>query len=141
MDIVGVGAFLIFYAIILAFGIFIARRKNANTSEDFILAGKNIGFVVGIFTLVATEVGGAFVNGTAEEVYKTGFLWALAPIGYSLSMTINGLFFVARVRQENCITLIDILQKVTTKSKYSLHDINTSSQLLLYRLMVQLLED
>ena len=33
-------------------------------------ANRDSGLSVGIFTLIATEVGGAFVNGTAEEVYK-----------------------------------------------------------------------
>ena len=50
------------------------------------LAGRNLGFVVGIWTLVATEVGGVFVNGTAEVMYKKGALWAIAPIGYSLRL-------------------------------------------------------
>jgi hypothetical protein len=33
---------------------------------------------------VATEVGGAFVNGTAEEVFNRGLLWCIAPAGYSI---------------------------------------------------------
>ncbi len=35
---------------------------------------------------VATEVGGAFVNGTAEEVFNRGALWCIAPVGYSLRL-------------------------------------------------------
>jgi len=48
------------------------------------LAGRKLGLYLGLFSLVATEVGGAFVNGTAEEVYTRGILWCIAPIGYSL---------------------------------------------------------
>ena len=48
------------------------------------LAGRNLGVFVGILTLVATEVGGVFVNGTAEVMFTKGALWTLAPIGYSL---------------------------------------------------------
>ena len=48
------------------------------------LAGRSLGFFVGIWTLVATEVGGVFVNGTSEVMYTQGALWALAPIGYSI---------------------------------------------------------
>ncbi len=48
------------------------------------LAGRTLGLFLGIFSLVATEVGGAFVNGTAEEVYNKGLLWCIAPVGYSL---------------------------------------------------------
>ena len=50
------------------------------------LAGRNLGLVVGIWTLVATEVGGVFVNGTAEVMYTQGAIWALAPIGYSIRL-------------------------------------------------------
>ena len=48
------------------------------------LAGRSLGLFVGIWTLVATEVGGVFVNGTSEVMYTQGVLWALAPIGYSI---------------------------------------------------------
>ena len=50
------------------------------------LAGRNLGLVVGIWTLVATEVGGVFVNGTAEVMYTQGAIWPLAPIGYSIRL-------------------------------------------------------
>ena len=54
--------------------------------DDLFLAGRNLGFIVGIWTLVSTEVGGVFVNGTSEIVYTQGVLWALAPIGYSIRL-------------------------------------------------------
>ena len=34
------------------------------------LAGRNIGMFVGIFTMTATWVGGGYINGTAEIVYR-----------------------------------------------------------------------
>lgn len=34
----------------------------------------------------------------------------MAPIGYALSMTINGLLFVPKIRQKNYVTVIDSLQ-------------------------------
>ena len=43
-------------------------------------------------------------------MYKSGLLWCLAPIGYSLSMTVNALLFVDRLRERNYLTLIDALQ-------------------------------
>lgn len=47
--------------------------------------------------MTATWVGGGYINGTAEAVYKAvnhdgkGLLWAQAPIGYSLSLVIGRL--------------------------------------------------
>ena len=113
MNVLGLIAVIAFYLIILACGIWIAKSKgilHPKKSEDLMLAGRSLGLFVGTLTLVATEVGGAFVNGTAEVTFNQGVLWALAPIGYSLSMTINGLFFVDKLRKANCVTLIDALQ-------------------------------
>ena len=73
MDLIGFTFVVIFYLAILFGGIWIARRKGVLESESLeqlVLANRDLGLGVGIFTLIATEVGGAFVNGTAEEVYK-----------------------------------------------------------------------
>jgi high affinity choline transporter 7 len=69
MDVVGLILVVFLYAFILVCGVFIARYKGVGGgNDDLILAGRNLGLVVGICTLVATEVGGAFINATAEEV-------------------------------------------------------------------------
>ena len=41
-------------------------------AEDSMVAGRNIGVVVGVFTMTATWVGGGYINGTAEAVYGNG---------------------------------------------------------------------
>ena len=50
------------------------------------LAGRNIGMFVGIFTMTATWVGGGYINGTAEIVYNDGLVWCQAPFGYALRL-------------------------------------------------------
>ena len=50
------------------------------------LAGRNIGIFVGIFTMTATWVGGGYINGTAEVMYRDGLIWCQAPLGYALSL-------------------------------------------------------
>ena len=42
--------------------------------------------------LLATWVGGGYINGTAESVYTQGLVWAQAPWGYALSLAIGELF-------------------------------------------------
>ena len=42
------------------------------------LAGRNIGMFVGIFTMTATWVGGGYINGTAEVVFRDGLIWCQA---------------------------------------------------------------
>ena len=53
------------------------------------LAGRNIGMFVGIFTMTATWVGGGYINGTAEVVYTMGLIHCQAPVGYALSLVLG----------------------------------------------------
>ena len=113
MDLVGLAFVALFYLVILVGGLWMARQKGLfepDSWEEIVLAKRELGLCLGIFTLIATEVGGAFVNGTAEEVFNRGLLWCQAPIGYSLSMTINGLFIVPKLRAKKYVTCIDSLQ-------------------------------
>ena len=59
--------------------------------EEVMLAGRNIGVFVGIFTMTATWVGGGYINGTAEIIYKDGLVWCQAPLGYALSLVLGKL--------------------------------------------------
>ena len=55
------------------------------------LAGRNIGMFVGIFTMTATWVGGGYINGTAEIVFNYGLVWCQAPFGYAFSLMLGKL--------------------------------------------------
>ena len=73
MDFIGLVFVALFYLVILLGGLWMARQKGAfepDSWEELVLAKRELGLFLGIFTLIATEVGGAFVNGTAEEVFN-----------------------------------------------------------------------
>uniref|UniRef100_A0AC35F4M5 High-affinity choline transporter 1 n=1 Tax=Panagrolaimus sp. PS1159 TaxID=55785 RepID=A0AC35F4M5_9BILA len=112
-DIWGVIAIIAFYLLILVVGI-IAGRKTANTvgeqTEEVMLAGRNIGTIVGTFTMTATWVGGAYINGTAEALYNGGLAGCQAPIGYALSLVLGGVLFAKKMREEGYITMLDPFQ-------------------------------
>ncbi len=123
MDYLGLLFVAAFYVAVLVLGLCASRRilgrrsddvkEDAAKGEDLLLAGRDLGVVAGVCTLVATEVGGAFLNGTAEEVFRSeggGLLWCVVPIGYSISMAINGFTFAPKLREKGCVTLIDVLQ-------------------------------
>ena len=59
------------------------------------LAGRNIGMFVGIFTMTATWVGGGYINGTAEIVFNDGLIWCQAPFGYAFSLMLGKSCWVA----------------------------------------------
>ena len=75
------------------------------------LAGRNIGMFVGVFTMTATWVGGGYINGTAEIVFRDGLIWCQAPVGYALSLMLGGIFFAHRMRKEGYVTMLDPLQE------------------------------
>ncbi|XGW28777.1 hypothetical protein V3C99_008513 [Haemonchus contortus] len=118
-DVLGVVAIIFFYVLILVVGIWAGRKsKSAKEcvgtegahTEEVMLAGRNIGTLVGIFTMTATWVGGAYINGTAEALYNGGLLGCQAPIGYALSLVMGGLLFAKKMREEGYVTMLDPFQ-------------------------------
>ncbi|VDK63446.1 unnamed protein product [Onchocerca ochengi] len=59
---------------------------------------------------LATWVGGAYINGTAEALYNGGLLGCQAPFGYALSLVIGGILFAKKMREEGYITMLDPFQ-------------------------------
>ncbi|XP_066251445.1 high-affinity choline transporter 1 [Euwallacea similis] len=112
INIAGVISIVIFYVLILAVGVWAGRKKEEgnDSEEEVMLAGRNIGLFVGIFTMTATWVGGGYINGTAEAVYTSGLIWCQAPFGYALSLVFGGIFFANKMRQQGYITMLDPLQ-------------------------------
>ncbi|KAK3602584.1 hypothetical protein CHS0354_020648 [Potamilus streckersoni] len=107
----GLIAIIVFYLLILGVGLWAARKskqtgRDAN-SENVMLAGRNIGLLVGVFTMTATWVGGGFINGTSEIIFSSGLVWCQAPFGYGLSLVFGGLFFAKKMRTKGYVTMID----------------------------------
>ncbi|XP_003218811.1 high affinity choline transporter 1 isoform X1 [Anolis carolinensis] len=118
----GLVAIILFYLAILLVGIWAAwKTRNSGSevdrSEAIIVGGRDIGMLVGAFTMTATWVGGGYINGTAEAVYVPGFglAWAQAPIGYSLSLVVGGLFFAKPMRSKGYVTMLDPFQQIYGK--------------------------
>lgn len=111
INVPGLVSIIVFYLIVLFIGIWAGwkQRKSQVTSdqETVMLAGRNIGLFVGVLTMGATWVGGGFINGSAEATYNDGLVWTQAPIGYSLSLWISGMFFAKKMRDAQYVTMID----------------------------------
>lgn len=115
----GVVSVVFFYIIILVVGIWAGKKKTPHAegeeeheTEEVMLAGRNIGIFVGIFTMTATWVGGGYINGTAEVLYSSGVIWCVAPFGYAASLVVGGYFFATKMREEGYVTMLDPFQEV-----------------------------
>lgn len=115
-NIAGLVSVLVFYVVILAIGVYASWRAKAmetgHKSEDVMLAGRNIGLVVGVFTMTATWVGGGYINGTAEYVFTPGYglVWCQAPVGYAISLVLGGVLFARKMRDAGYVTMLDPFQ-------------------------------
>ncbi|XP_055493074.1 high-affinity choline transporter 1-like isoform X2 [Leucoraja erinacea] len=116
----GIIAIVLFYLLILAIGLWAAWKTHIRTSRaellrnEVIMVGRrDIGLILGMFTMTATWVGGAYINGTAEGVYLAGhgLAWTQAPMGFALSLTIGGLFFAKPMRTKKYVTMLDPIQE------------------------------
>ncbi len=111
INISGLISIILFYLIVLAIGIWAGwKQRKVQSQEDqetVMLAGRNIGLFVGVLTMGATWVGGGFINGSAEETYKSGLVWTQAPVGYGLSLFISGTFFAKKMRDSHYVTMVD----------------------------------
>eukprot|EP00116_Pleurobrachia_bachei_P010160 sb/3470422/ len=137
VDWVGIGGLIFFYFLILFAGLFAKRsphfrlmemmngKKKEQPSvdngeaglshtEDLMLAGRNINYAVGIFTMTATWVGGGYINGAAEAVISGGILNCQAPFCFATSLCIGGLFFAKKMRSMKFITMLDPFQHPTS---------------------------
>lgn len=117
VNIAGIVSVVLFYILILAVGIWAGRKSKKLTGEEgeadeVMLAGRNIGLFVGVFTMTATWVGGGYINGTAESVFKDGIMWTQAPMGYALSLVLGGYFFANKMRAEGYVTMLDPFQEL-----------------------------
>ncbi|CAF3234006.1 unnamed protein product [Rotaria socialis] len=111
----GLASVVVFYVLILLVGIWAGRKQKSSEkspdTEEIMLAGRNIGLLVGIFTMTATWVGGAYINGTAEQVFSTGLLACQAPLGYAISLVVGGLLFARPMRNAGYVTMLDPFQR------------------------------
>ncbi|XP_068183834.1 high-affinity choline transporter 1-like [Antennarius striatus] len=116
-NIPGVIVMVFFYLLVLGTGIwasFKSKRKQkksgATGMEMVILGNRSINSVVGVFTMTATWVGGAFITGIGEMIYtpSMGLIWTIMIlIAYSSSFVAIGLVFVKPMRDRNCVTMLD----------------------------------
>ncbi|XP_075546728.1 high-affinity choline transporter 1-like [Dermacentor variabilis] len=121
INIPGLVAIVFFYFIILVVGIWAGRKNDAprrstlsmsmGEESDIMLAGRNIGLFIGVFTMTATWVGGGYINGTAEVIYISGLAWCQAPFGYALSLLIGGYLFAVKMRKAGYKTMLDPFQQ------------------------------
>ncbi|XP_068183053.1 high-affinity choline transporter 1-like [Antennarius striatus] len=117
VNIPGVIVMVVFYLLVLGTGIWASfkskrkqKRSGAPGMEMVLLGNRSINWVVGVFTMTATWVGGVIIVGTVEMVYtpSLGLSWVVLMFtGNTWSFLIGGLFFAKPMRDRNYVTMLD----------------------------------
>ncbi|XP_068184082.1 high-affinity choline transporter 1-like [Antennarius striatus] len=117
VNVPGVIVMVVFYLLVLGTGIWASfkskrkQKKSAATGMEMALLGnRSINWVVGIFTMTATWIGGGFINGTVEMMCtpSLGLVRVIIVfLSYGSTFIIGGLLFVKPLRDRNCVTMLD----------------------------------
>lgn len=110
---------LVLYALFYYIGAKSIEKKRGKT-DDMLVAGRSMPLWISMFTMTATWVGGGYISGTAENVFKSGFVWTQAPWAFSISLIIGGLFYARKMRRYEFMTMLDPLESRFGKKMGSL---------------------
>lgn len=109
MDLVLVG--IIVYLIAqLALGVFVSRWNT--TEDDYLLAGRSLGYGLATVSLFATWFGAETCIGAAGRVHEEGLAGATHdPLGYAACLLLMGLVFAVPLYRRQLTTLADLFRQ------------------------------
>lgn len=99
------------YFVLLVFLGWFAKRYS-QSSEDFLIAGRNLGMVLCTVSIVGEWLGGMSTVGTAEKAYTSGFFPIWYNISTALGMMLFGFTLAAVYRKHNVHTVGEMLEKI-----------------------------
>lgn len=103
-------AIIAFMLVQFGIGVWVSRRIR--TEDDYLVAGRRLGYPLGIFTIFATWFGAETVIGAAGATYDGGVsLSSAEPFGYGLCLIVMGLVFAAPLWRRKLTTLADLFRQ------------------------------
>ncbi|KAH6933302.1 hypothetical protein HPB50_014015 [Hyalomma asiaticum] len=120
---------MVYYSAVMTLGVWSSRRMRPDSMQGsritvenrrkqdaahllmkLFIADRHLPLLLGVGSMTATWVGGGYLNGTAEAVYKHGILHCHAPLGYAVSLVLGGTFFSTKMRATRPMTMLDPFQ-------------------------------
>lgn len=107
--------YVLFISIFSALGIFyfilgMLASKTVKTKSDYFLAGRNLGIWPVTFTLIATQIGGGMLLGTAEQSYQIGYYGIMYTFGMVLGFLLLGLGFASKLQSLKVATTAELFE-------------------------------
>ena len=102
-------ALLLFLALQLGIGMYISKRIS--TEADYLVGGRQLGYVLATFSIFATWFGAETVIGSSAAIYGEGITLASAePFGYGLCLILMGAFLAKPLWDRGLTTLADLFR-------------------------------
>ena len=100
-------AIAIFYILALTVSMIVFVRKGVGRMRDFLVAGRSMGFYLGVAALISGETGLISVMGLAQEGYEGGFSKLVLGICFAIGVTFVGLtgFIIVKLREYQIMTI------------------------------------
>jgi len=103
-------AILIYVSFQLVLGFIVSRRIH--TEDDYLLAGRKLGYGLATFSIFATWFGAEACIGTSGAAYREGLYGATAdPFGYGLCLIAMGMVFAVPLWKRKLTTVADMLRQ------------------------------
>jgi Na+/proline symporter len=103
------GAILFYVLLQLVLGYVISRRIH--TEDDYLLAGRRLGYGLATFSIFATWFGAEACIGTSGAAFREGLYGVTAdPFGYGLCLLLMGLVFAIPLWKRKLTTIADLLR-------------------------------
>src|SRR5688572_5012676 len=94
----------------LAIGVWASRRIASE--EDYLVAGRRLGYPLMTFSIFATWFGAETIVGSAGTAYSEGVsLGSAEPFGYGLCLILMGLIFAVPLHRRKLTTLADLYRQ------------------------------
>ena len=105
----GVQMWLVLGYLAAIFAVGVWAKRFVETTEDFLLAGRRLGWVLATAALAATHFGGGFVIGTGAWAYEYGLSGIAYALGVGLSLLLLAMVAAGRMRRLGLTTVPDYL--------------------------------
>jgi Na+/proline symporter len=94
----------------LLIGAWVARRIH--TEDDYLVAGRRLGYPLAIFTIFATWFGAETCIGAAGAIYEDGLSGGSAdPFGYAICLFLMGAVFAVPLWKRKLTTIADLFRQ------------------------------
>lgn len=103
-------AILLYVLAQLGIGWWVSRRIR--TEDDYLVAGRSLGYGLAVFTVFATWFGAETCIGAAGRIYESGLAGGSAdPFGYAICLLLMGLVFAVPIWKRHLTTMADLFRQ------------------------------